>query len=55
MIPTWLAHGTEYMQPRMHHEFSCFPFCFCFAEENARIMHENMKTKGMQFVEQKVC
>ena len=40
MIPTWLAHGTEYMQLRMHHEFSCFHFCFCFVEENARIMHE---------------
>jgi len=40
VIPTWLAHGTEYMQPRMHHEFSCFPFCFCFVEENARITRE---------------
>ncbi len=43
MIPTWLAHGTEYMQLRMNHEFSCFPlFCFCFVEENARMSkHEN--------------
>lgn len=26
MIPTWLAHGTEYMQLRMQREFSYFPF-----------------------------
>ena len=45
MIPTWLAHGTEYMQLRMHHEFSCFPFCFCFVEENARLMHEQTWNK----------
>jgi len=30
MIPTWLAHGIEYMQLRMHREFSCFPFLFLF-------------------------
>ena len=42
MIPTWLAHGTEYMQLRMQREFSCFLFCFCFVEENARMSkHEN--------------
>ena len=45
MIPTWLAHGTEYMQLRMQREFSYFPFfCFCFVEENTRIMYEQTKS-----------
>ena len=45
MIPTWLAHGTEYMQLRMQREFSYFLFfCFCFVEENTRIMYEQTKS-----------
>ena len=42
MIPTWLAHGTEYMQLRMQREFSYFPFFF--VEENTRIMYEQTKS-----------
>ena len=45
MIPTWLAHGTEYMQLRMLREFLYFLFfCFCFVEENTRFMYEQTKS-----------
>ena len=49
MIPTWLAYGTEHMQ----REFSCFLF-FVFVLQR-KMQGSCMKTKGMQFVEQKVC